>query len=313
LKTVFRILAYLLLAVAALTTVVFAAVMLPAHWQIRSVAVDIPSARELDAALDDVGADDFPSDIHFINTAQQSGPFGELGHLGVLIGWADGKSFLIDTGMSASEAIAFGRPFELLGAGPTQTFGAVEKQLASTIDSIRGIGLTHLHSDHTAGITRICAAMESPATIYQSQHQKRLQNLHTQAGQVMVNESSCSKAELGNTTIKPVPGFRGLFAIAAGGHTPGSTVFVTRLAGKTWIFAGDISNAMSDIYNNRGKGFIYSYLLIPEDVEVLRDWRRWLKAQDDRAGVQVLVAHDIDAYRASSLQAWSGSFNGREN
>ena len=55
---------------------------------------------------------------------------------------------------------------------------------------------------------------------------------------------------------------------------------------------------------NRGKGFLYSYLLIPEDVKVLREWRLWLKAQDERAGVQVLVAHDIDAYQASSLQAW---------
>ena len=69
---------YLLLAVAALSIVAFAAVMLPAYWQIRSVAVDIPSARELDTALDEVSADDFPSEIHFINTAQQSGPFGKL-------------------------------------------------------------------------------------------------------------------------------------------------------------------------------------------------------------------------------------------
>jgi len=295
---------YLLLAVAALSIAAFAAVMLPAHWQIRSVAVDIPSAGKLDAVLDEVSADDFPSEIHFINTAQQSGPFGKLGHVGVLIQWADGKSFLIDSGMNDAEAIAFGSPFELLGAEPTQTFGAVESQLGAAVNSIRGIGLTHLHSDHTAGISRICTAIEPPATIYQTLQQKSLHNLHTQAGQVLVNESNCSKSELGPTTIKPVPGFSGLFAIAAGGHTPGSTLFVTRLDGKTWIFAGDITNAMSDIYNNRGKGFMYSYLLIPEDVQVLRNWRLWLKAQDDRAGVHVLVAHDIDAYHASSLKGW---------
>jgi glyoxylase-like metal-dependent hydrolase (beta-lactamase superfamily II) len=296
--------AYLLLAAAALSITVFAAVMLPAHWQIRSVAVDIPSARELDAALDDVSADDFPSEIHFVNTAQQSGPFGELGHVGVLIHWTDGTSFLIDTGMNKAEAIAFGSPFELVGADSTQTFGAIERLLGTAVNSIRGIGLTHLHNDHTAGIGRICTAMESPATIYQTRYQKSLHNLHTQAGQVLVNESNCNKSELGTTTIKPVPGFSGLFAIAAGGHTPGSTLFVTRLDSKTWIFAGDITNAMSDIYNNRGKGSMYSYLLIPEDVQVLRDWRLWLKAQDGRAGVHVLVAHDIGAYRASSLQAW---------
>jgi len=296
--------AYLLLAAAALSITVFAAVMLHAHWQIRSVAVDIPSAGELDAALDEVSADGFPIEIHFANTAQQSGPFGKLGHVGVLIRWPDGKSFLIDTGMNKTEAIAFGKPFELLGADSTRTYGALEKQLDSAVNNIRGVGFTHLHSDHTAGIGRICAAMASPATIYQTRYQKHLQNLHTRAGQALVDKSSCNKRELGSATIKPVPGFPGLFVIAAGGHTPGSTLFVTRLEGKTWIFAGDITYAMSDIHSNRDKGFMYSNLLVPEDVEILRDWRLWLKAQDDRSGVQVLVAHDIDAYRASSLQAW---------
>jgi glyoxylase-like metal-dependent hydrolase (beta-lactamase superfamily II) len=295
---------YLLLGAALLSIAVFAVVTLPAHWQIRSVAVEIPSAKMLGAALDDVSVNDFPSEIQFINTAQQSGPFGKLGHVGVLIQWADGKSFLIDTGMNEAEAIAFGSPFELLGAAPTQTFGAVEKQLGSTVKNIHGIGFTHLHSDHTAGVSRICDAMDTPATVYQTRDQKSLHNLHTRAGQVLVNESSCSKSELGATTMKPVPGFSGLFAIAAGGHTPGSTLFITRLDGETWIFAGDITNAMSDIYNNHGKGFMYSYLLIPEDVQVLREWRLWLKAQDERAGVHVLVAHDISAYHASSLQAW---------
>jgi glyoxylase-like metal-dependent hydrolase (beta-lactamase superfamily II) len=295
---------YLLLAVVALSIAVFAAVMLPAYWQIRSVAVDIPSAGQLDSALDKVRAEDFPSKIQFINTAQQSGPFGKIGHVGVLIHWADGKSFLIDTGMNEAEAIAFGNPFELFGAEPTQTFGALEQQVGSAVKSIRGIGFTHLHSDHTAGISRICKAIESPATIYQTQDQKSLHNLHTQAGHVLVSESSCAKSELATTTIKPVNGFPGLFAIAAGGHTPGSTLFVTRLDGETWIFAGDITNAMSDIYANQGKGFMYSYLLIPEDVKLLGEWRLWLKSQDERVGVHVLVAHDIGAYQASSLQAW---------
>jgi hypothetical protein len=61
---------------------------------------------------------------------------------------------------------------------------------------------------------------------------------------------------------------------------------------------------MADIYANRGKGFMYSYLLIPEDVKLLGEWRLWLKSQDERVGIHVLVAHDIGAYQASSLQAW---------
>jgi glyoxylase-like metal-dependent hydrolase (beta-lactamase superfamily II) len=304
LRTVCRIIGYFLLAVAALSIAIFVAVMLPAHWQIRSVAVAIPSVQELDTALDQVSAEQFPTRIQFINTARQSGPFGNLGHVALLIQWADGKSFLIDTGMNEAEAVAFGSLFELLGAEPTRAFGPVETQLGAAAESIRGIGLTHLHSDHTAGISRVCDAIRPAATIYQTRHQSSLHNLHTQAGQVLVNESSCNKSELDTGTIKSVPGFAGLFAIDAGGHTPGSTLFVTRLGGDTWIFAGDITNAMSDIHNNRGKGFIYSYLLIPEDVQLLRDWRLWLKAQDERPGVHVLVAHDIDAYQASGLPAW---------
>ena len=296
--------AYLLLAVTALSIAVYAAVILPAHWQIRSVAVDIPSVQELDSALDQVNADQFPTSIQFINTAEQSGPFGNLGHVAVLLQWTDGKSFLIDTGMNQEEAVAFGRPFELLGAEPTRAFGPVEAQLGQEIASIRGIGLTHLHSDYTAGISRICDKINAPATIYQTRYQRSLQNLHTRAGQALVNASRCAKGELDTAAVKAVPGFSGLFAMDAGGHTPGSTLFVTRLDGDTWIFAGDITNAMSDIYRNRGKGFIYSYLLIPEDVALLREWRVWLKSQDDRPGVQVLVAHDIDAYRASALPAW---------
>ena len=303
-KAVLRIVGYLLLAAATLSILVFAAILLPAHWQIRSVAVEIPSVQQLDLALGQVSAEAFPTRIQFINTAQQSGPFGSLGHVALLIQWADGKSFLVDTGMNEAEAVAFGSPFELLGAEPTQAFGPVERQLGSAVESIRGIGLTHLHSDHVAGISGICDAMESPATIYQTHNQNSRQNLHTESGQVLVNESSCSKSELAATLIKPIPGFSGLFAIDAGGHTPGSTLFVTRLDGETWIFAGDITNAMADIHSNRGKGFIYSYLLIPEDVQLLGQWRLWLKAQDDRAGVHVLVAHDIAAYHASDLQAW---------
>ncbi len=306
-KTALRITGYLLLAVAVLSVAGYAALILPAHWQIRSVAVDIPSFQAVDSVLDRVNADEFPASIRFINTAQQSGPFGNLGHVAVLLQWADGKSFLIDTGMNQEEAVAFGRPFELLGAEPTRAFGPVEAQLGEEVESIRGIGLTHLHSDHAAGISRVCDAVGAGATIYQTRHQSSLHNLHTQAGQVLVNESSCNKSELDTGTIKSVPGFAGLFAMDAGGHTPGSTIFITRLDGDTWVFAGDITNAMSDIYRNRGKGFIYSYLLIPEDVALLREWRVWLKAQDDRPGVNVLVAHDIDAYRASALPAWKAS------
>jgi len=311
LTTAIKWLAYLLLGIVLLSVLGLGALLLPAHWQIGSVSVQIPPATELDSVLDSISAEDYPGDIYFINTAQQSTMWGKLGHVGVLIQWPDGKSFLIDTGMNEAEAAAFGRPLEFLGSGATETFGSLEKQLGTAVNRIGGIGFTHLHQDHVASIARLCKVMASPATIFQSAQQQGSHNLHTRAGQALVNTSSCKRDILGSADIKAVPGFPGLFAVAAGGHTPGSTIFITRADGTIWIFAGDITNAMVDIYNNQGKGFLYSYLLIPEDVDVLRDWRLWLKAQDAREGVKVLVAHDIDAFAASGLQAWQ-SENGAQ-
>lgn len=302
---------YLLLGAVLLSVLAFAIVLLPAHLQIRSVEVSIPTATELDTVLDTISAENYPGDIYFVNTARQSTMWGELGHLGVLLQWPDGKSFLIDTGMNAAEATAFGRPLERLGAGPTETFGALEMQLDSALDNIAGIGFTHLHTDHVASIARLCAAMTAPATIFQSAQQAGSHNLHTRAGQALITASNCQRQQLESAVVKAVPGFPGLFAIAAGGHTPGSTIFITRLGTDTWIFAGDITNAMVDIYDNRGKGFMYSYLLIPEDTQVLADWRQWLRAQDTRDGVNVLVAHDINAFLASGLQLWRAGNSAR--
>mgnify|MGYP001823972656 CR=1 FL=1 len=303
-RKLWKLLVYLAAGLAVIGFVVFSFVLFPAHWQIRSLAIDIPPAEAVDAALEAIDEENLPTEIFFVNTAQQSSPFGHLGHVGILISWRNGNTFLIDTGMSPAEAVAFGKPFEYLGAGPTAAYGSIEAQLGTAVEDIRGIGFTHLHTDHTAGIARLCSKMSSPAPIYQTPDQQQLHNLHTQDSQTLVNTSKCAKEMLGYDTIKAVPGFPGLFAIAAGGHTPGSTIYVTRVNTETWIFAGDITNAMADIQDNRGKGFAYSYLLIPEDTDLLERWRLWLKAQDDRDGVQVLVAHDIDAYQASELTQW---------
>lgn len=292
------------LILALLCLVLYVLIILPGHWQIRSVPIIIPDAESLDRALDSVPTESMPRSITYINTAQQRSPFGHLGHVALVLRWADGRSFLIDTGMNASEAIAFGKPLELLGAAPTETFAPVEAQLGPDIDDISGIGFTHLHTDHVAGIARICAAMASAAPVFQTVDQHRLHNLHTSEGQALVSRSGCPVTVLDEGNIKPLPGFPGLFAIPAGGHTPGSTLFATRVDGHTWIFAGDITNTVQDIHSNRGKGFFYSYLLIPEDVDLLARWRQWLSRQDTRDQLQVLVAHDIEAYHASNLEAW---------
>ena len=53
-----------------------------------------------------------------------------------------------------------------------------------------------------------------------------------------------------------------------GGHTPGSTLFAVADGGRLLLFTGDITNSKADILENRGKGFVYSYLLVP------RKWKK---------------------------------------
>src|SRR5690606_38359416 len=114
-----------------------------------------------------------PVRVAYINTARQMTSLGELGHPAMVIDWPDGRRFLIDTGMPPEEARAFGEPMEMLGAGPTTTFGAVAAQLGEAAQSVQGIAFTHLHSDHTAGLPGICAAQAHAATVYQSPLQQR--------------------------------------------------------------------------------------------------------------------------------------------
>ena len=95
------------------------------------------------------------------------GPAGTIGHPGVLIEWADGKRFLIDTGMPPAQAIEFGKMLEkLLGSDPTVAYGAVHTQLGDALESVRGIAFTHLHSDHTAGLQSLCDKPRQAATVF---------------------------------------------------------------------------------------------------------------------------------------------------
>ena len=290
-----------------LVIVVFAA-LLPGHLQIRKLQIEIPSLVGIEGSFSTLARQDLPVDVQYINTARQDGPFGMLGHLGVLISWSDGKKFLIDTGMNAEEAQKFGANLEFLGGGPTTSYGAIEEQMGVYVDSIKGIAFTHLHSDHTAGISDMCIALRArneAATIYQTKSQSTLQNTFTKPGQELIKHSDCDVALLGSEVIKPITGFPGLFAIEAGGHTPGSTVFVAQSQGHTWIFAGDLTNAMQDIHDNKDKGWLYSHLLVPEDTELLEEWRIWLELADQQQSVSVLVAHDIKAFESSALSAWN--------
>lgn len=291
-----------LLMVAAIS--VGAIVLLPAHKQIREVAITIPTLAEVDAGL----ATDLPGpvSVSYLNTARQQGPGLDLSHTVVLLRWADGRLFLIDTGMDREAAVAFGAPLELLmGAGAVQSFGAVDAQMGDAVQAVRGIGFTHLHVDHTSGVTAICQAQGEPATIFQTPYQSSLQNLHTEAGQQRVESSACRREILASGTVLPVPGFPGLVAVPAGGHTPGSTVFVARVGAQTWLFSGDLTNSLREIVEDRDKGLIYSYLLVPENVALLARWRQWLRTADADVDMRVIVAHDLRSYAVNGVSRWA--------
>lgn len=290
---------------AAVLVVVAVVILLPAHRQIREIEVVIPTAAEVDAALAD-SEHAGPVLLQYVNTASQEGPGLSLAHTVAVLTWPDGRRFLIDAGMDRAAAEEFGSTIELLmGAGKTQTFGPVEEQLGDAVDSVRGIGFTHLHIDHTHGITALCEAQAAPAaSIFQAPAQAELHNLHTTEGHELVRTAACDRKLLVGETISPVPGFPGLGAIAAGGHTPGSTIFLARIGGATWIFSGDLTNSLADAMEDRDKGWVYSTLLVPENVDLLARWRLWLRGMNDD-DTHVVVSHDLSSYHANGVKAWA--------
>jgi glyoxylase-like metal-dependent hydrolase (beta-lactamase superfamily II) len=281
-----------LLVVIPLLLVVLAGVAtIPAHLQIRTIHPALPAFDTLARALD---VADGPIGVSYVNTASQRSPLGTLGHPGVLITWPDGRQFLVDTGMPPDEAIAFGRPMEtILGADPTVTHGSLDEQLGSAVNDIRGIGFTHLHSDHTGGLPAICAAQAKPATVYQSPLQSRELNYTTKMGLEALEVAVCERKQLVEGVVMSVPGFPGLAAVSLGGHTPGSTLFAARVGHAYWLFSGDITNDKKSLSRDLPKHWLYSLLIVPEDTTWTARLRKYLAAMEEFDGVIVLPAHDI--------------------
>ncbi|CAA0100886.1 Uncharacterised protein [Halioglobus japonicus] len=274
----------------------------PARWQIQHITPELPGLDALEAALDVPGG---PIGLAYINTASQQTFIGELGHPGILIDWPGGRRFLIDTGMPPANAVAFGKPMELLGAAPTETFGSLAAQLGPAVQSVTGIAFTHLHNDHTEGLPEICAAQNSPATVYQTPLQTQELNYTTEIGMVALDAASCSRDMLSAAVIKEVPGFPGLLAVSLGGHTPGSTMYIVRVEGRIWVFSGDITNDRGSLVNNLPKPWWYSALIVPEDTDRTAQLRTWLALLDQLPDVTVLPAHDVVAMAAAGLPRWN--------
>ena len=124
-----------------------------------------------------------------------------------------------------------------------------------------------------------------------------------------VLEAGCAEIQrLEAAPLAAVPGFPGLFVIAAAGHTPGSQLLVAhvRTARKlrVWVFTGDVVNHRDAIAHDLPKPWLYSLLVVPEYGEQLGRLRRFLAGLSADPRVRIAVSHDASDLAARGAPAW---------
>lgn len=238
-----------------------------------------------------------------------------MGHTAFVLEWADGRIFLIDSGMTVDDALSFGRTMQVLGAGPIQPHGSVADQLGIAAARVKGLAFTHLHPDHTSGLIALCQRSKHPPTVYETPLQSRLDNYTTKAGRHHLQQAPCAATKILDAgPLFEVSGFPGLIVIESAGHTPGSTIFVARVGAeegsRTWGFAGDIVNHTDGVELDIPKPYLYSRFIVPENGVRLARLRRLLAelSNNDRAGV--LISHDLLQIRAAGVPPWSAYARG---
>jgi len=291
--------------------------------QIDGLNPELPTYQEIMAAAREA---DLPTSIHILNTASQSiarhlildaelDPASsgnvELAFPAFVLTWANGHRFVVDGGLSATEADRFGRQLQWLGDGFHSEPMVYHRSLSASLYpvSVKGLGLTHLHPDHTTGFDDLCAA-GARYTTYQSIEQFTGQNYSTFRGDDELAAMTCSiRLVLAQqeTLLRDIQGFPGLYVVHVAGHTPGSQVFIAHVrqpAGvKTYIIGGDIANHGDAVTFNIGKPSWYSRWVISENIAQLERLRRWLKSLSDRNQIQVLLSHDLQALQNSGVPA----------
>ena len=196
-------------------------------------------------------------------------------HPAFVLAWPDGRLFLFDAGMDRESALEFGAPLELaMGADPIEPLGSLAERLGPALDRVRGAAFSHLHTDHTAGIGAICAARSEKLQVFQLPPQHDLVNYTTRAGRAQLDAAGCvERVPLPPAALAPVPGFPGLWLVAAAGHTPGSQILVAHLRTASgvlvWVFTGDAVNHRDAVAGNLPKPRLYSLLVVPEDTHRL--------------------------------------------
>jgi glyoxylase-like metal-dependent hydrolase (beta-lactamase superfamily II) len=311
-----------LAALFALALGVLAVILVRAHREIDAIKPPLPSAAAVTRA--DV-AGDLPVRLRWIDTASQEMPRGTvldadldpdpaaryvMSHASFALEWSDGRIFLIDLGMDGESAAAFGRNLEWLGgAEPIAFHASTAQRLGEAVDRVRGVAFTHLHTDHTAGVAELCQARSAPLRLFQTRAQAERVNHTTRPGRAQLEAAGCLEPEiLEGAALMAVPDFPGLAVVAAGGHTPGSQIFVAHVRdGRevgTWVFTGDVVNHLDGVRLDLPKPRLYSLLVVPESRDRLARLRAWLRDLAQTHGARVVVSHDELAVQASGIQAW---------
>ena len=277
--------------------------LVPPHLQIRGVEPELPSDEQLRELLT---VPNGPIRLRYVNTSSQRLPTGVLGHTVFLVEWANGQIFMIDAGMDREAAIEFGRLMEsALGAEEAISHGSIDQLLATETMRVEGVAFTHLHIDHVQGIKPFCVRRGAGAKIFQTSWQKELQNFNTTEAAELVASSCLVEGQVLGEGFMEVAGFPGIGVAALGGHTPGSTLFAIAIDDRLWILSGDISNSKADLLSDTGKGFAYSYLMVPENTARTAELRKWLTRLDSKEDMTVLVSHDLPDIQASGLVEFS--------
>lgn len=282
-----------------------------AHRQIRGVDPPLPDLAALRAFAE---TPDLPVRVSLWNSASQPSPRASvldpgrdpapaqpyvMSHPAFVLEWEDGRVLLVDAGMDAAQAAAFGRPLGWAGAGPITSHGSIGERVAPALAGRSvAIAFTHLHADHVGGAVSLCAALPpaSRVRLFQTPAQMDLVNYTTRPGHALVEAAECLVPErVARAAAAALPDRPGAFVIHAAGHTPGSQIvgaWVRSGAGvRGFLFAGDAANAIDGVRRDVPKPWAYQTFLVPENEPRLVRVRALLR-EAEAAGLTVAIAHD---------------------
>lgn len=292
----------LLAAVGVLLVVVLLVLAGTLAWAHRGIRRENPPLPDFAALRAMADAGNRPVRLRWINTASQltpgvddSGDAQRIVHPVFVLEWEDGRILLVDAGMSADAARQFGRPMELLmGAEPVEVGRSVSAALGAARSRVVGITFTHLHVDHTEGIASLCKNGAPPLSVFMTPAQLERPNHTTRPGLAQIREAPCGRiVTLPDTGIGMLP-LPGVGVVRVAGHTPGSQVVVVWVGNpaRGYVLAGDVTFAMADIRDDRGKPLAYRLLITPESEEQLAKVRPWLRTLAVEHSFTIIPSHD---------------------